>query len=109
MKLFLLSALLAVASFGCSQGMGKFAAISKREIPEQGLTLGAPGAILGKGEDCIHQIIAFPSKWSYDMEAIVKQACPGDVIRNAKIERNYWYVPLVYGRDCLRIEGWCSK
>ena len=107
-------AILVVLS-GCAGSMGKFDSVVYEKLPEEGvkLTSGPQLASLnssGSPQSCIHSYFLFADKANYDLESLTKTACSsGKAIRQAEFRRDYFYVPLIYGWDCVNIAARCEK
>lgn len=100
---------------GCAQSLGRFDSIVYEKLPEEGITLASPPqpaslAMSSSPPYCVHSYFLFADKAGYDLETIIKSACsPGRVLRQAEIKRNYYYVPLIYGQDCVNVDVRCEK
>ena len=88
---------------GCADRVGKFTAISTKNIG--GLEYADSGK--SEGEDCGHTIIIFTTS-NPDMETAVREALAkknADLLIDTVISRHHFYFPLIFGYDCYKVEG----
>lgn len=98
----------------CSVRMGQFTAASTHNVRGLDYSIDSGTVTKTEGETCIHTVIIFPiGKFDDRIQRAMDNAInngrssgiDGDLLVNVRIEMNKWYLPLIYGRDCMRVEG----
>ncbi len=107
-----LSAIAMLVFSGCTTRLGNMTVVSTNNI--DGLNAHVTAESRTAGETCIHNIIIFPVGSFQNRLQIAtdeaidnghKKGIKGDVLINAKINVTHWYIPFLYGQNCLRVEG----
>ena len=98
---------------GCSQRLGEFTVASTKNVANL-KTTEATADKHTEGETCIHTVIIFPfgnfqNRIQEAMDDAIENAkekgIEGDLLLNARIYRSSWYIPFIYGQDCIKVEG----
>ena len=98
---------------GCTQRLGEFTVSSTQNVKNLETTSPTVNNHV-KGESCIHYITIFPVGnfqnriQEAEDEAIMngrKAGVEGDLLLNTRIYVKHWYIPLLYGQDCVIVEG----
>lgn len=115
MKRLILSTIAAgmlISFSGCATRLGNMTVVSTNNV--DGLNAHVSETQRTEGESCTHTIIVFPvgdfqNKLQIATDNAIdnghKAGLKGDVLVNAKIDRKYWYIPLIYGKDCMKVKG----
>jgi hypothetical protein len=111
----LLAVILAVLSVtACSTRMGQFTAASTMNVRNLEYNIDNNSMARTEGESCIHTVIIFPvgsvdDRIQRAMDDAIqngrKNGLDGDLLVNARINLEHWYFPLVYGQNCITVEG----
>lgn len=106
-RLWLLCAALLLTT-ACSHRIGDLTMASTKNINLQtGLHKIGPRRIVG--EDVAQIIVLFPTKVAPNLEEAMDNAiekAPGAVgLADVTIKRHFWYIPLIYGKDTIEVEG----
>ena len=106
-------AAIAVLGFsGCSTRLGNMTVVSTNNV--DGLNAHVTKDVRTTGESCIKRVIIFPFGDFQNRLQIAtdnaidnghKKGIQGDVLVNTKINVSDWYIPLIYGQNCLIVEG----
>jgi len=97
---------------GCSTRLGNMTVVSTNNVG--GLNAKVSDTQRTKGESCIHTALIFPFGDFQNRLQIAtdnaidnghKAGLKGDVLINAKIDINHWYIPLIYGQNCMQVKG----
>lgn len=98
-------------SSGCTQKLFK-ASVMKRDD----LKTNVYSPPVSKGsqreelKDCFNYYFIFPSKMSWDREALYKNICPtSEHLVNVELVRRYYLIPLIFGEDCLILKAECAQ
>ena len=98
---------------GCSQRLGEFTVASTKNVSDLQTTPTTPKAHT-EGETCINTILifSFGNRQNRIQEAMdnainngKKRGIQGDLLLNSRIYWNDWYIPFIYGRNCITVEG----
>jgi len=113
MKSILLTTAIAALFFtGCTHRIGNMTAVSTNNI--DGLKAEVTSETRVFGESCNHVAIIIPFGDFQNRLQIAtdnaidnghKNGIKGDTVINAKIDVNSWYIPLIYGRNCMQVKG----
>ena len=115
MKRLVLSALalsMIIGFSGCSTRLGNMTVVSTNNV--NGLNTKVTDKNRVQGESCIHTAIIFPfgdfeNRLQIATDNAIdnghKAGLTGDVLTNAKIDINHWYIPLIYGENCMVVKG----
>ena len=113
MKYILLTTTIAILFFtGCTHRIGNMTVVSTNNI--DGLKAEVTSKTRVYGESCNYVAIVIPfGDFSNRLQIATddaidnghKAGIKGDTIINAKIDVNTWYIPLLYGRNCMRVKG----
>ena len=107
---FYLAGILLLSS-GCTQKLFK-ASVMKRNDLKTNVYLPpiANGSQKEVLKDCFNYYFIFPSKSSWDREALYKNICPkSDHLLNVELERRYYLIPLIFGEDRLILKAECAQ
>ena len=106
-------AAIAVLGFsGCSTRLGNMTVVSTNNV--DGLSAHVTKDVRTTGESCVNTYIIFPvGDFQNRLQVATDNAIDnghakginGDVLVNAKINVNRWYIPLIYGQNCMIVEG----
>jgi hypothetical protein len=100
-------ALLIPISLGCTQRLGDLTVATNKNVVLSTFDPRADEAVSAEGKDCKHIIIFIPTGIP-NIEAAIDRAL-ADADRNFMTDvvmtRKSWYIPLIYGQDCMRITG----
>jgi hypothetical protein len=97
---------------GCSTRLGNMTVVSTNNVG--GLSAKVSEAQRTEGQSCIYTAIIFPFGDFQNRLQIAtdnaidnghKAGLQGDVIVNAKIDITHWYIPLIYGQNCMVVKG----
>ena len=110
-----LSAVALVLSLSaCSVRLGQFTAASTMNVRNLDYSIENSTAKRTEGESCVHTVIIFPVGKQDDriqraMDSAIKNGrdagIDGDLLVNARIDMKQWYIPFVYGQNCMLVEG----
>ena len=115
MKKFSLSVIvlsILIGFSGCSTRLGNMTVVSTNNV--NGLKTDVTESQRTQGESCIHTAFIFPFGDFQNRLQIAtdnaidnghKAGLKGDVLVNAKIDINHWYIPLIYGQNCMQVKG----
>ena len=115
MKRFMLGALalgVLVGFSGCSTRLGNMTVVSTNNI--DGLHNKVSEKVRVEGESCVHTIIIFPigdfqNRLQVATDNAIdnghKKGLKGDALVNAKIDVSAWYIPFIYGQNCMEVKG----
>jgi len=105
--------ILALIGFsGCSTRLGNMTVMSTNNI--DGLQVHVTKKNRAAGESCVRTFIIFPvGDFKNRLQVATDNAIDnghskginGDALVNAKIDISAWYIPLIYGQNCMSIEG----
>jgi hypothetical protein len=111
----LLAIILAVLSVtACSTRMGQFTAASTMNVRNLEYNIDNNSMARTEGESCIHTVIIIPigsvdDRIQRAMDDAIQNGrnngLDGDLLVNARINLEHWYVPLIYGQNCITVEG----
>ena len=104
-------ALILFSSYGCTQKLFKAAIIKRNDLKTNSyLPPLSNGLQKEELKDCFHYYFIFPSKSSWNREALYKNICPNsDHLLNVELERRYYLIPLIFGEDCLILKAECAQ
>ena len=97
---------------GCSTRLGNMTVVSTNNVG--GLNAKVSDKQRAEGESCIHTALIFPFGDFQNRLQIAtdnaidnghKAGLQGDVLVNAKIDVSAWYIPLIYGQNCMQVKG----
>ena len=97
---------------GCSHRLGDFSVASSKNVPNMQYTADSSTKI--EGESCTKIIIFFPigegdARIQRAMDNAIenghKKGLKGNLLVNARIDSSFWYIPYVYGEDCVSVKG----
>lgn len=106
--------LLMSLSVGCAQTIGRFHMVSNSPLSDEGIEFRPSSqenwTEAASKSSCIHVYFILQDRFSYDLKSLIENACPkGQLLRNVQLERKYWIIPLVYGKDCLDVVARCQS
>jgi len=106
-------AAIAVLGFsGCSTRLGNMTVVSTNNV--DGLSAHVTKDVRTTGESCLKTYILFTfGDFQNRLQIATDNAIDnghakgikGDVLVNAKIDVSHWYIPLIYGQNCLTVQG----
>jgi hypothetical protein len=97
---------------GCSTRLGNMTVVSTNNVG--GLNAKVSDTQRTKGKSCIHTALIFPFGDIQNRLQIAtdnaidnghKAGLKGDVLINAKIDISSWYIPFIYGENCMEVNG----
>jgi hypothetical protein len=97
---------------GCTHRLGNMTVVSTNNIDGLKAEVKSEQRIIG--ESCNYTAIIFPfGDFENRLQIATDKALDnghnaglkGDVLVNAKIDVNAWYIPFIYGQNCLRVQG----
>jgi len=116
MKIFLKYSALAVAAMvittGCSNRLGNMTMVSTNNV--DGLKAEVTSKDRVKGKSCNYMAVIIPFGDFQNRLQIAtdnaidnghKAGIKGDTLVNVKIDVSNWGIPLIYGQNCLKVEG----
>lgn len=98
----------------CSVRLGQFTAASTNNVRGLDYSIENSTSAKTEGETCIHTVILFPfgdhgDRIQRAMDNAIKNGrdagIDGDLLVNVRIDMNRWYIPLIYGQDCMVVQG----
>ncbi len=110
----LVLSVLALGIGGCTKRLGQFTAASSQNVRNLEYDLSSDTKVKAKGESCIRHFIIIPIGSSDDriqraMDDAIgnghKKGLDGDLLVNVRMDWNHWYIPFIYGEDCVIVEG----
>ncbi|MBL0687658.1 MAG: hypothetical protein JJV95_02890 [Sulfurospirillum sp.] len=111
-KHLLIIPIIALLFSGCSKRIGNMTALSTNSI--NGLNTQVSSDNRVKGKSCVTRVVIFPfgafrdklEKATDDaIENGRSEGLRGDLIVNARVYSHYWYIPFLYGRNCMVVKG----
>ena len=106
-------AAIAVLGFsGCSTRLGNMTVVSTNNV--DGLNAHITKDVRTTGESCVRTYVIFPvGNFQNRLQVATdnaidnghKKGISGDVLVNAKINISSWAIPLIYGQNCMIVEG----
>lgn len=99
--------LIAILLAGCTQRIGDFTFISTRNIDLSNAEVDVRKGKRVTGEDCAPTVIIFPLGRP-DLEEAVDNALQsgsGNVMVDQVSYHRWWYIPLLFGENCMVAEG----
>ena len=109
-----LASILILSLSGCSQRLGQFTAASTQNVRNLNYNLVDNTKVKTEGDSCISTVIIFPIGNQDDriqraMDDAIKnghtKGLDGDLLVNARIDLTAWYIPLLFGQNCVTVEG----
>ena len=109
-----LASILILSLSGCSQRLGQFTAASTQNVRNLNYNLADNTKVKAEGDSCISTVIIFPIGNQDDriqraMDDAIKnghtKGLDGDLLVNARIDVTSWYIPLLFGQNCVTVEG----
>jgi hypothetical protein len=106
--------LAALTATGCSTRMGQFTAMSSMNVRYLDYSIQDQTVAKTEGDSCIHTVFIFPVGHSDDRiqraldDAIQngrEKGLDGDLLVNARINSLVWYIPFIYGQNCVSVSG----
>lgn len=110
--LALIAALLTVT--GCSTRLGQFTAASTMNVRNLDYSIEDQTVAKTEGDSCVHTVIIFPvgrfdDRIQRAMDDAIEngrsRGLDGDLLVNARIEVEQWYIPFLYGQNCINVSG----
>ncbi len=110
--LLAVSVLALIGFSGCSTRLGNMTVVSTNNV--DGLSAHVTKKERTSGESCVKTFIIFPvGDFQNRLQVATDNAIDnghnkgieGDVLVNAKIGVSAWYIPLIYGQNCMTVEG----
>jgi hypothetical protein len=99
---------LAVALAGCGS-TGSFTALSTKNVNLADMKLDQTRQRgHGVGRDCMQIIVLVPTSGPPSVKEAIDRAIEsknGNVLLDARIRHDMFYIPLIYGRECWTAEG----
>lgn len=92
---------------GCTERLADFTLISTRNVDLSNAVVDVRKGQRVKEEDCIPIILIFPLGRP-DLETAVDNALQsgrGNIMVDQVLYRRSWYIPLLFGQECLVAEG----
>ena len=109
-----ITSILILGLSGCTQRLGQFTAASTQNVRNLNYDIADNSKVKAEGNSCINTVIFFPIG-NYDdriqraMDSAIKngqtKGLDGDLLVNARIDWVHWYIPLIFGQDCVNVEG----
>lgn len=63
-----------------------------------------------ESKDCAQIYFIFPNKLKTNLTKILQNSCKEDeVLIDAQLYDTFYYIPLVYGEECIALKGKCAK
>ncbi len=109
-----LASVLILSLSGCTQRLGQFTAASTQNVRNLNYNLADSTKVKTLGDSCISTVIIFPIGNQDDriqraMDDAIKnghtKGLDGDLLVNARIDLTAWYIPLLFGQNCVTVEG----
>ncbi len=109
-----LASVLILSLSGCTQRLGQFTAASTQNVRNLNYNLADSTKVKTLGDSCISTVIIFPIGNQDDriqraMDDAIKnghtKGLDGDLLVNARIDVTSWYIPLLFGQNCVTVEG----
>lgn len=109
-----LASILILGFSGCTQRLGQFTAASTQNVRNLHYDITDNTKVRALGDSCIHTVILFPIGNQDDriqraMDDAIKnghsKGLDGDLLVNARIDITAWYLPFIYGQNCVKVEG----
>lgn len=103
------SVTLSLAVSGCFYSKARLSVAAVSPV-NPGKAQGGEGRRIGpaEGRSCLHIAIFLPVGGPVTLEDAVEKALAasgGNVLRDVEVQRYYFYVPYVYGRNCWIVRG----
>lgn len=98
----------------CSVRLGQFTAASTMNVRNLDYSIENTTATKTEGETCIHTVFIFPignhgDRIQRAMDNAIQSGrdsgIDGDLLVNARIDMKSWYIPLIYGQNCMKVQG----
>ena len=111
-SLLAVSAIAVLGFSGCSTRLGNMTVVSTNNV--DGLSAHVTKDARTTGESCLKTYILFTvGDFQNRLQIATDNAIDnghtkginGDVLVNAKIDVNAWYIPLIYGQNCMTVQG----
>ena len=99
---------------GCSTRLGQFTAASTMNVRNLDYSIDNQSMARTEGDSCIHMALIFPIGSQDDriqraMDDAIQngrdKGLDGDLLVNTRIDISHWYIPLIYGQNCVSVEG----
>lgn len=92
---------------GCSQHVGNFSGLAAGTYRPENITAANLVKKDTSGETCKHIILVFPTGYPKLDEAVSQATAKndGDFMMNARVYSTHWYIPLLFGETCWKVEG----
>lgn len=116
-KILLTSAISTTLIFGlsgCTQRLGQFTAASSQNVRNLDYDLETNTKVKAQGESCISTVIIIPVGHSDDriqramdnaIENGHQNGLDGDLLVNVRIDWSSWYLPFLFGQNCVEVSG----
>ena len=111
-SLLAVSAIALLGFSGCTTRLGNMTVVSTNNV--DGLNAHVTKDVRTTGESCLKTYILFTFGSLQNRLQVAtddaidnghKKGIKGDVLVNAKINVSAWYIPLIYGQNCMVVEG----
>jgi hypothetical protein len=99
---------------GCTQRLGQFTAASTQNVRNLNYDIADKTKVRAEGDSCINTVIIIPIGHNDDriqraMDDAIKngqaKGLDGDLLVNARIDWTHWYIPLLFGQNCVNVQG----
>lgn len=110
MKKALVGLVLLVVGFasGCAHRIADLTYVSTKAMSQDEFAFATTDGERVKGKDSIHILLIFPTGTPNAEEALdraIEQKAGGVALKNATIHSNWFYIPYIYGRSTITVEG----
>ncbi len=107
MLMLLVGIFLFVSMSGCSQHVGNFSGLAAGTYRPENIN---NSNLVGKditGKACKSIILFIPTGYPKLDEAVSQATAKnnGDFMMNSRVYLDHWYIPLIYGETCWKVEG----
>lgn len=109
-----LSSILILGLAGCTQRLGQFTAASTQNVRNLNYDIEDKTKVQTEGQSCIRTFIIIPvgnhdDRIQRAMDDAIKngqnKGVDGDLLVNARIDLSAWFIPFIYGQDCVKVKG----
>lgn len=93
---------------GCAHRIADLTYVSTKAVSQQELASARSDGERVDGEDSAHIIIIFPTGTPNAEEALdraIEKKKGGVALKNATIHSSWFYIPYIYGRSTITVEG----
>ena len=97
-----------VFSSGCAHRIADLTYVSTKALSQDEFAFASTDGQRVKGKDSIHILLVFPTGTPNAEEALdraIEQKKGGVALKNATIRSNWFYIPYIYGRSTITVEG----